>query len=80
MIQYCKAIDNIAITKRIGFLAELFKKESLQEFISFAIEQKNQKYNIIDPQSKNKGEFISSWKLRLNISRDELLDIANKQY
>ncbi len=80
MIQYCKAIDNIAITKRIGFLAELFKKKSLQEFISFAIEQKNQKYNIIDPQSKNKGEFISSWKLRLNISRDELLDIANKQY
>lgn len=80
MIQYCKTINNMAVTKRIGFLAELFEKKSLQEFISFAKEQKNEKYNIIDPQGIDKGEFVSSWTLRLNISRDELLDIANKQY
>ncbi len=80
MIQYCKAIDNIAVTKRIGFLAELFEKNSLQEFIDFAKEHRNEKYNIIDPQGNDIGEFVVSWKLRLNISRDELLNIANKQY
>lgn len=80
MIQYCRSIDNKAVTKRIGFLAELFEKKSLREFIYFAKEQKNGKYNIIDPQGKDKGEFVTSWKLRLNISRDELLNIANKQY
>lgn len=80
MIRYCKAIGNIAVTKRIGFLAELFEKKSLQEFSEFARKQAKGKYNVIDPQGPEKGEFVSEWKLRLNISREELLDIANKQY
>ena len=80
MIDYCKAVDNTAVTKRIGFLAELFEKTSLQTFIDFAREQINEKYNVIDPQGSDKGEFVSEWKLRLNISREELLGIVNKQY
>lgn len=80
MINYCKAVDNRALTKRIGFLADLFEKTSLQTFIDFAREQINEKYNVIDPQGSNKGEFVPEWKLRLNISREELLGIVNKQY
>ena len=30
--------------------------------------------------SIEEGEFVSQWRLRLNISREELLDISNKQY
>jgi predicted transcriptional regulator of viral defense system len=80
MINYCKAVDNTAVTKRIGFLAELFEKKSLQPFIDFARAQANEKYNVIDPQGSDKGAFVSDWKLRLNISREELLGIVNKQY
>lgn len=80
MINYCKAVDNTALTKRLGFLTELLDKKSLQAFTDFAREQINEKYNVIDPQGPDKGEFVSEWKLRLNISREELLGIVNKQY
>ena len=80
MIDYCKAIKNIAATKRIGFLAELFEMKGVKSFIRFAKEQVKDAYNPLDPQGPDSGQFNTEWKLRLNISRDELLDIANKQY
>lgn len=80
MITYCMAIDNIAATKRMGFLAELLEKRGLKAFIKYARQQKNQSYNVFDPSGTDKGEFVNDWRLRLNISRNEILDICNKQY
>ena len=80
MIAYSQAIDNIAATKRMGYLAELLNKKGLKSFVRYAKEQVNSKYNLIDPQGSEKGEFISSWKVRLNVSSEEILDITNKQY
>ena len=80
MVTYCKAIDNIAVTKRLGFLAELFEKKDFENFINYAKEQVNQRYNNFDPLGMDTGEFLNDWRLRLNISRDEILDICNKQY
>jgi predicted transcriptional regulator of viral defense system len=80
MIQYCKAIKNIAVTKRMGYLAELLDKNGMKTFIRYAKEQVNTKYNLFDPQGIEKGEFVADWKLRLNISKKEILDITNKQY
>jgi predicted transcriptional regulator of viral defense system len=80
MITYCTAIDNIAATKRMGFLAELLEKKGLKTFVKYAKQQKNQSYNVFDPSGKDKGEFVNEWRLRLNISRNEILDICNKQY
>lgn len=77
MIEYCIAIDNIAATKRMGFLAELFDKKSLKTFVKFAKQRVNVKYNVFDPAENDKGEFINEWRLRLNISRKEILDICN---
>jgi predicted transcriptional regulator of viral defense system len=79
MIDYCTAINNMAATKRMGFLAELFKKKSLKTFIQYANQQKNLRYNVFDPAGVDKGEFINDWRLRLNISRDKILDICKKQ-
>jgi predicted transcriptional regulator of viral defense system len=78
MINYCMAIDNIAATKRMGFLAELFEKKGLKSFVKYAKQQINKKYNVFDPASTDKGEFINDWRLRLNVSREEILDICNK--
>jgi predicted transcriptional regulator of viral defense system len=80
MIDYCRAINNIAATKRMGYLAELFEKKGLKSFISFAKEQIKDAYNPFDPHGHDSGFFIAEWRLKLNITKDELLDIANKQY
>lgn len=80
MIAYCKAIDNTAVIKRLGFLAELCGKKDLKSFVSFARQQVNQRYNVFDPLGFDAGEFVNEWRLRLNISRDEILDICTKQY
>ena len=80
MITYCMAMGNIAATKRMGFLAELLDKKGLKNFIRYAKGQINKKYNVFDPAVTDKGEFVNDWRLRLNISRNEILDICNKQY
>jgi predicted transcriptional regulator of viral defense system len=80
MINYCKSVGNGAATKRMGFLVELFEKPSMDKFIAFAKAQINGKYNLFDPQGTEKGEFVAAWKLRLNISKDELLNLTDKQY
>ena len=80
MINYCKSVGNTAATKRIGFLVDLYEKPSMDKFIDFAKAQINDKYNLFDPQGTEKGEFIVSWKLRLNISQDDLLNLSDKQY
>lgn len=80
LVEYCKAVNNIAVTKRIGYLVELLQIPSMESFIGFAKMQVKNKYNLFDPQGLEEGEFVAEWRLRLNISREELLDISNKQY
>ncbi len=80
MITYCTRINNRAATKRMGFLAELLEKKSLKTFINFAKDQVNPSYNPVDPLGTDKGEFVKEWRLRLNLSREEILDICNYQY
>lgn len=80
LAEYCKAVNNIAVTKRIGYLVELLQITDMNPFIDFAKEQVNNRYNLFDPQGLDEGEFVAEWRLRLNISREELLDISNKQY
>jgi len=79
IIAYCKVVNNTAVTKRIGFLSELFECTSLQEFTAFAKKQVNSKYNLIDPQGNEAGDFISEWKLRLNIGKEQLLSSDRRQ-
>jgi predicted transcriptional regulator of viral defense system len=80
LISYCEAISNIAATKRMGFMAELLNKKELKPFVKFAKQTVNARYNTFDPLGSDRGEFVSEWRLRLNISQEELLDICNKQY
>lgn len=80
MIEYCQAINNIAATKRMGYLAELYEKAGLKSFIRFAKDQVRDAYNPLDPQGNNTGPFNAQWRLRLNISEKDLFLIANKQY
>lgn len=80
LIEYTKAYNTIALTKRMGYLAELFHKEKLQSFIKYAKSQVNKRYNLIDAGGLEEGEFSSEWKLRLNVSEGNLLNMAQNQY
>jgi len=80
LIEYCKAVANKAATKRMGFMAEMLKPEQLKSFIDFAKKEVNQKYNLFDPAGEDEGEFVNAWRLRLNISRENISGIMNKQY
>ena len=80
LIKACEAIHNIAATKRMGYLVELIGKKGLGDFTSFAEKQVNEKYNLFDPSGVEEGEFINKWKLRLNIPKEDIMGIINKQY
>lgn len=80
LIKYCTAVNNLAVTKRIGYLAELLDKKGMKSFIRFAKDQLTQTYNPLDPYGLGEGKHCAEWKLRLNISEAEILDIVNKQY
>jgi len=80
MIEYCESVHNIAATKRMGYLAELLNKKGMKSFIRFAQGKVNTAYSLFDPQGNEEGEFVNEWRLRLNISREEISDICNKVY
>jgi predicted transcriptional regulator of viral defense system len=80
MITYCQAVQNIAATKRMGYLAELLEKTGIKKFIQYAQAQVNPKYNLFDPQGTEEGDFVADWKLRMNLSEAAILSIRDKAY
>jgi predicted transcriptional regulator of viral defense system len=80
LIAYCNAVNNKALIKRMGLLAEMLKPGHLKSFIDFAKKEVNQKYNLFDPAGREEGEFVNAWRLRLNIGKEQILSIVNKQY
>lgn len=80
MIKYCNAVNNLAVTKRMGFLSELLEKKGMKKFMHFAKSQVKEAYNPFDPFGLDSGSFNAEWRLRLNVSKEEIMDITNKQY
>ena len=80
MIKYCQGIDNISVVKRLAFLIELLQKPKMKRFLSYAKKQVNLRYVLMDPLGVETGIFNNKWKLRLNISAEEIVDICKKQY
>lgn len=80
MISYCQAVQNISATKRMAYLAEIFDKPRMPAFLEYAQGIVNEKYNLFDPFGNNEGHFVKKWKLRMNLSEQDILSLANKQY
>ena len=77
MVKYCKAIDNMAVTKRLAYLSELLNKPNMDYFIRYAQSSKNEKYNLFEPGGLSSGKTDSRWNLLLNMDVEEILEIAN---
>ena len=46
----------------------------------WARKQINPKYNLIDSGGIEEGEFVREWRLRLNVSREDLPNLATEIY
>ena len=80
LIDYCNAVNNIAVIKRLGFLAEFFEKKNLSSFVKFARSKVNRSYNLFDVFGENTGDTNSDWRLRMNVSSETILGIVQNQY
>ncbi|RLD58306.1 MAG: hypothetical protein DRJ01_12730 [Bacteroidetes bacterium] len=80
MIKYLEIINNKAIAKRIGYLAELFNKTGFKQLIEYAKKQKSKNYDLFDIYGYKEGKYNREWRLILNIEKEDLLDIANSIY
>ncbi len=80
LIAYCTAIENKSVVKRIAFLCELFNKNKMSRFLKYAEQEVNSRYVLLDPFGEEKGSFNNKWKLRLNITQEEIGNICNKPY
>jgi predicted transcriptional regulator of viral defense system len=80
LTNYCEAINNIATIKRLGFLAELFEKHEMEDFVRFARTKVNRTCNLFDPFGPERGEIVSDWNLKLNITKENIRAIAQNHY
>lgn len=80
MVTYCKAVNNIAVTKRLAYLVELLHKSKMDYFIKYAADVCNEKYNPFDASLPAKGKYLNKWRLILNMDEEEILEIANSLY
>lgn len=80
LINYTQIYQNIALIKRLGFLAELFHPTKLKSFIKFAKRQVNNRYDVLEPGGLEEGVFVNKWKLRLNITKKDLFTMAESEY
>ncbi|MEI7595762.1 MAG: type IV toxin-antitoxin system AbiEi family antitoxin [Bacteroidota bacterium] len=77
LVKYCKAIDNIAVIKRLAYLSELTNKPKMDYFYKYALSVKNEKFNLFDSGGNKNGHTNSRWNLIMNMDEAEILEISN---
>jgi predicted transcriptional regulator of viral defense system len=80
LVAYCKAINNISVTKRLAYLSELLQKHNMSYFLKYAVSVINEKYTPFDNSINHSGTSLKKWRLILNIPEDEILQMANPIY
>ena len=77
MVVYCKAINNIAVTKRLAYLTELLDKPDMEYFLKYAEKSVNERYSPFDASLPLTGKYYRKWRLILNMEENEIREIAN---
>jgi predicted transcriptional regulator of viral defense system len=75
LLEYAERIDSGIVYRRLGYLLEVYKIGSNQ-IIERLQEKLTDAYQLLDPTQINEGKYYSRWKLRLNISEEELLSVV----
>jgi predicted transcriptional regulator of viral defense system len=72
IINYALKLNVGAVNRRLGYLMELYKigTNIHWEFLRTTL---TPTYQLLDPDLTAEGPYIAKWRLRLNISQEELL-------
>lgn len=80
LIEAGKAVHNLAALKRMGYIAELSKAGKLVPFCQFVQECLTASYDLFDPSGPKTGKMDARWKLRMNISADDIRNLIEEFY
>ena len=76
LIRYCKKLNNKSATIRLAYLIELLKKPDMNEFIAYSQSLVGKNYILFEPGLAKSEEINKRWNINLNISENEILEIA----
>ena len=71
LVDYALMINVGAVIRRLGFLLELFEMEASSELERLR-ERLTMTYSILDPIMPAEGKFLARWRLKLNVSPEEI--------
>ncbi|GAB4176068.1 MAG: hypothetical protein Kow00108_11370 [Calditrichia bacterium] len=80
LMEYAEKINNLAAIKRMGYLAEVLQKNELQPFIQYSQSKLNERYNLLDPFGEDTGKYLKRWKIRLNLTENQIIQMAKGLY
>jgi len=75
LIDYAKKTGIGAVSRRLGFLMELYKIGTAQNLEALH-NTLTETFVRLDPQLPAEGKFLRRWRLRLNVSPEELLTVV----
>jgi predicted transcriptional regulator of viral defense system len=75
IVKYLKQFNRKSAAKRLGLIIETYGIGG-EKILSEIKKLISPSYALLDPTLENSGRFLDSWKLRLNVNPDELVDIT----
>jgi len=76
LLKYGERLGNFSTMKRLAYLSELFKLPDFEAVRQQIASKINNRYTLIDPTGPDEGEFVMKWKIRLNISNEDLISMV----
>ncbi len=71
LVEYALMLDIGAVYRRLGYLLELFDAKEKDQ-LELLRKKLTASYALLDPLLPTEGNFIARWKLRLNVSPEEI--------
>ncbi len=71
LVEYALMVDIGAVYRRLGYLLELFETEETGQ-LELLRKKLTATYVLLDPMLPTEGNFIARWRLRLNVSPEEI--------
>jgi len=71
LVEYALMLDIGAVYRRLGYLLELFETEETDQ-LELLHKKLTATYVLLDPMLPAEGKFIAGWRLRLNVSPEEI--------
>lgn len=71
LVEYALRLDIGAVYRRLGYLFDLFDLEASRE-VEILRQKLTPTYAILDPILPDEGKFMARWRLRVNVSPEEI--------